>query len=93
MSLTKQTIVDKIETVSFNSGSHYALQVREAIQVLEDGDLLSQKFNRYVLQPDADVSTITDATVLAQFNAVMTSEVKSNYKSLLAEQNALINPE
>ena len=86
MSLTKQTITDKIETVSLNSGSHYVLQVREAIQVLEDGNLLSQKFNRYVLQPDHDVSTISDPVVLAQFNAVMTDTVKANYQTFLASQ-------
>ena len=81
MALTKQTITDKIETVAINSGSHYVLQVREAIQVLEDGNLLSQNFHRYVLQPDADVSTISDPTVLAQFNAIMTDEVKQNYEA------------
>ena len=90
MSLTKQTITDKIETVAINSGSHYVLQIREAIQVLEDGELLSQKFHRYTINPDHDVSTITDATVLAQFNAVMTTQVKANYQTFLEAQN---NPE
>ena len=78
MALTKQTITDKIETVAVNSGSHYVLQVREAIQVLEDGKLLSQNYHRYVLSPDADVSAISDDVVKAQFNAVMTQEVKNN---------------
>ena len=55
MSLTKKTITDKIESVRIQD--HYLLQVREAIQVLEDGNVISQKFNRYVLQPDHDVST------------------------------------
>ena len=86
MALTKQTITDKIETVAVNSGSHYVLQVREAVQVLEDGNLLSQNFHRYVLNPDADTSAISDATVLAQFNAVMTQEVKDNYQAFLASQ-------
>ena len=89
MALTKQTITDKIETVAINSGSHYVLQVREAIQVLEDGNLLSQNFHRYVLQPDADVSTISDPTVLAQFNAIMTDEIKANYQTFLAEYWAI----
>ena len=86
MALTKQTITDKVETVAVNSGNHYVLQVREAIQVLEDGQLLSQNFHRYVLNPDADVSTISDSVVLAQFNAVMTQEVKDNYQTFLASQ-------
>ena len=87
MALTKQTITDKIETVAVNSGNHYVLQVREAVQVLEDGNLLSQNFHRYVLQPDADVSTISDPVVLAQFNAVMTDEVKTNYQTFLASES------
>ena len=86
MALTKQTITDKIETVAVNSGSHYVLQVREAIQVLEDGELLSQNFHRYTLAPDHDVSTISDPVVLAQFNAVMTHEVKANYQTFLASK-------
>ena len=84
MTLTKQTITDKIETV--RAKDHYVLQIREAIQVLEDGNLLSQKFHRYILNPDADVSTITDPVVKAQFNAVMTDEVKANYQTFLASQ-------
>ena len=85
MSLTKQTITDKIESVRIQN--YYVLQVREAIQVLEDGNLLSQNFHRYVLNPDHDVSTISDATVKAQFNAVMTDEVKANYTKYLAEED------
>jgi hypothetical protein len=85
MALSKRTITDKIETVRIKD--HYVLQVRNAIQVLEDGDLLSQKFMRYILTPDADVSTITDPVILAQFNAVMTDEIKANYSKFLAEQN------
>ena len=84
MALTKQTITDKIESVRVQD--HYVFQVREAIQVLEDGNLLSQNFNRYVLNPDADVSTISDPVVLAQFNAVITQELKDNYAKFLKEQ-------
>ena len=93
MALTKQTITDKVETVAINSGNHYVLQVREAIQVLENGNLLSQNYHRYVLNPDADVSTISDPVVLAQFNAVMTTQVKANYQTFLEAQNAENNPE
>ena len=87
MALKKQTITDKIETVAINNGSHYVLQVREAIQVFEDDNFLSQNYHRYVLNPDADVSTITDPVVLAQFNAVMTEEIKANYQTFLASQS------
>ena len=93
MALLKQTVTDKIETVAINSGSHYVLQVREAVQVLEDGQVISQNFHRYVLQPDADVSTISDPVVLAQFNAVMNDTVKANYQTFLASQEPVAEEE
>jgi len=85
--ITKQTETDKIETISINSGLYYVLQVREKIQILENGNEISSSFHRYVLQPDTDVSTITDPVVLAQFNAIMTDEVKANYQTFLASQS------
>ena len=91
MALTKRTVTDKIESVRVQN--HYVLQVRESIQVLEDGDLLSQKFNRYVLNPDSDVSTISDPVVLAQFNAVMTDTVKANYQTFLESQKPKVTEE
>lgn len=91
MALSKRTITDKIETVRIKD--HYVLQVRNAIQVLESGDLLSQKFMRYILTPDADTSTISDPTVLAQFNAVMTDEVKANYQTFLGSQQQEVTEE
>ena len=91
MALTKQTIIDKAETVKVQD--HYCIQIRERKQILEDGQEISSSFHRYVLNPDADVSAITDATVLAQFNAVMTSEVKANYQAFVEAQNAENNPE
>lgn len=84
MSLSKQTKTDKIETVAVLN--HYVLQCRNRISVMENGSELSSSFERYVLQPDADVSTITDPVVLAQFNAIMTQEVKDNYQTFLASQ-------
>ena len=81
MALSKQTVTDKIEIVKIQN--HYSLQVREAVQIIESGNVISQNFHRYVLQPDADVSKITDDIVKAQFNAIMTNEVKTNYQSFL----------
>ena len=84
MALSKQTTTDKIETLKVQN--YYNIQVREAIQVIEDGKVISQNFHRYILNPDANVSTITDAVVKAQFNAIMTDEVKANYQTYLASQ-------
>jgi len=93
MALTKKTVADKIEVVTVNGGSHYCLQVRERNQILEDGKEISASFHRYVLGPDHDVSKITDPTVKAQFNAVMTDEVKANYQAFKEAQEAESNPE
>ncbi len=51
MTLTKETVVDKIEVLE--SG---AIQVRSAIRILEDGEILSQSYHRHVLQPGDDLS-------------------------------------
>ncbi len=51
MALTKETVVDKIEVLE--SGS---IQVRSAVRIMEDGELLSQSYHRHVLQPGDDLS-------------------------------------
>ena len=84
MALTKTTKIDKIETVAVLN--HYILQCRNKISVVENGSELSSSFERYTLSPDADVSTITDDVVKAQFKAVMTDKVKQNYQTFLASQ-------
>jgi len=79
MALTKQTITDKIEIV----GPYNHVQVREAIQVLEDGQVLSQSYHRYVVSPG---ETSTDPKVSAVIAAVHTQEIKDAYQAHLAAQ-------
>jgi hypothetical protein len=81
MALTKQTITDKIEIV----GPFSHVQVREAVQVLEDGNVISQSYHRYVVSPADDYSS-KDAKVQAVCNAVFTSDVISAYQDHLAAQ-------
>ena len=83
MALTKKIIVDKIETEAV--GSHYNLHIRERTAIIEDGNEISSSYHRYVITPDHDVDSITDPTIKAQFQAVMTNEVKANYQTFLAE--------
>ena len=85
MALTKETFVDKIELVKI--ANHWNVQIRNVVAILEDGVQISTDFTRYILTPDADTSTISDPVVLAQFNAVMTVEVKTNYQTFLASQS------
>ena len=84
MALTKQTITDKIETVKVLN-TYYILQVRETIQVLEGDNILSQSYNRYVINPDHNVDEIEDSVVKAQFNAIMTDAVKQNYQEFISQ--------
>jgi hypothetical protein len=64
MALTKETVVDKIEVLESN-----AIQVRSAIRVLEDGQVLSTSYHRHVVQPGDDL-TSEDAKVQAIAAAV-----------------------
>ncbi len=59
MALTKETVVDKIEILENGN-----VQVRCAIRVLEDGEILSQSYHRHVLQP-GDNLTDEDPKVVA----------------------------
>ena len=79
MALTKQTVVDKIEIV----GEYSHIQVRQAIQVLEDGVKISESYHRYVVAPG---QTSDDAKVAAVISAVHTPEVIAAYEQHLAEQ-------
>ncbi len=79
MALTKQTVTDKIEIV----GQFNHLQVREAVQVLEDGQVLSQTYHRYVVAPGG---TSTDPKVSAVISAVHTQDVIDAYQAHLAAQ-------
>ena len=63
MALSKETVVDKIEVLENN-----AIQVRSAIRVLEDGEVLSQSYHRHVLEEGADL-TNEDPKVVAIANA------------------------
>ena len=84
MALTKQTVTDKIEIV----GPYNHVQVREAIQVLEDGELLSQSYHRYVVSPTDDYSS-RDAKVQAVCDAVFTTDIVQAYQDHLALQKEI----
>ena len=81
MPLTKQTVTDKIEIV----GQFNHVQVREAIQVLEDGNVISQSYHRYVVSP-LDDTTDKDPKVQAVAAAVHTQEIRDAYTAHLAAQ-------
>ena len=79
MTLTKQSIVDKIEVV----GPYSHIQVRVCERVLEDGEVIAERYHRHVINPGADTSG-EDQRVQAIASAVHTPEVISAYEDSLA---------
>jgi len=79
MALSKQTVTDKIEIV----GPYNHIQVREAIQVLEDGQVISQSYRRYVVTPG---ETSTNPKVSSVIAAVHTQDIIDAYQAHLAAQ-------
>lgn len=77
MALEKQTVVDKIEVVENGT-----VQVRTAIRILEDGNVISQSYHRHVVTPGADYSG-EDARVQAICAATHTAEVIAAYQATL----------
>ena len=73
--LTKATVIDKMEVLSAGQ-----VQVREATRVIEDGKVISQQFNRYVVSPGDDYSK-RDAKVKAICAKVQTQAVIDAYKN------------
>ena len=77
MSLTEETMNDKIEVVNLSAG-YPAVQVRSVIIVKRDDQEISRNFHRHVLMPDADL-TNEDADVVAIASTVFTDEAKAAY--------------
>ena len=67
MSLTKETLADKIEVVATEDGS--VVQVRTATRIVEDGAVISQSYHRHVINSGDDWSS-EPSNVQAICNAV-----------------------
>ena len=76
MALTESTEYDKIEVIA----PYKAVQVRKATIIKKDGVELTRTFQRYVLQPDSDM-TGQPNEVTAICNAVWTPEIKEAWKN------------
>ena len=80
MALSETIEYDKIEIV----GQYKAVQVRKATVIKKDGKELTRSFERYVLNPDMDLSQRSEPNeVVAVCNAVWTQEVKDAWKAYL----------
>ena len=88
MALTKKTSLDRIEIVKIQD--HFSIQVREKTEIIESDEVISSSYNRYVLNPDADIETITDEDVKKQFKTTMTAKVKKAYETFHSASEAIV---
>lgn len=75
MSLTKETVVDKIEVVE-----NGIIQVREVTRIMENGSQISQSFHRYTIVPGQDYSG-QPSNVKSICEAVHTQEAIAAYQA------------
>ena len=76
MALSESIEYDKIEIV----GEYKHVQVRKATVIKKDGKELTRSFERYVLDPESDITNEpTDIQTIC--NVVWTDEVKEAWKS------------
>jgi hypothetical protein len=80
MELVKQTVVDQIEVKADG-----CVQVRVAISVTENENVIGRSFHRHVVVPGADYSG-EDARVQAICAATHTAEVIAAYQAAIAAQ-------
>ena len=78
MALTETTPVDQIEVTNSN-----VIQIREALTIKRDDEVISSTFHRYTLLPGDDVST-KDSKIQAIANAIWTEEVIAAYRASLS---------
>ena len=66
-------------------GEYKSIQVRTKTSIMEDGEELSYKYHRRVLQPDADISAESDE-LKALASALWTDEVNKAWADKQAEE-------
>ena len=76
MSLTKETVEDKIEVV--DCGGWKMIQVRTATIIKDDGVELNRSFSRHIVAPDDDWSSAS-TEVKAICDAMHTDSAKAAY--------------
>ena len=77
--MEKQTVISKIEVVGLN-----VVQVKEHINVVEDGNVIATSLNRYAVNPGDDYSEKPER-VRAICSAVHTPEAIAEYEAKQSE--------
>ena len=78
MALTESIEYDKIEVV----GQYKQIQVRKATVIKKDNKEITRSFERYVLNPDSNISN-EPAEIISICNAAWTDVVKDAWKTQL----------
>ena len=85
MSITKDTIIDKIEIV----GEYKKISIREAIVIEENGTEIARNLHRRVIAPSGSNSSISaslateNSEIRDIANLVWTDTIKTNYNNFL----------
>ena len=74
MTITKKTSIDKIEIV----GEYKHIQVKKRTDIIEDGEVISSSFERYMVTPMQDTKDLPKE-IQAIANVVYTKEIKDAY--------------
>ena len=80
MSLEKQTTIDKIEIVT----EFKFIQVRELIKILENDEVISEKYKRFVFNPNDDLNSMPEEIREIAEN-LWTDEIKNSYNQYLSD--------
>ena len=83
MTIEKTKTIDNISVV----GDYKHIQVRERTDIVEDGNVLSSTYHRWVIAPGQDYSN-EHADVQAMCQQFHTQEIKDAYATFLTEQKA-----
>ena len=84
MSLTEETIQDKIEVV----GEYKYIQVRTATVIKKNGTEISRSFSRHIVTPNISADDLAKESTEVQgiANSVWTDEIKTPYAKKLADK-------
>lgn len=81
--LDKQTVISKVEILPDET-----IQVREAIQILEDGNVIAQTYHRYVVRPGDDLAGKQDK-IKSIANLLWSDEVVTKHKTAMLSANSM----
>ncbi len=81
MTIEKTTTIDNISAV----GDYKHIHVRERTDIVEDGNVLSSTYHRWVIAPGQNYSN-EHADVQAMCQQFHTQEIIDSYNTMLAEQ-------